>query len=58
MRVDNIKMDLLEIRLGDVDWIGLVQNRDKWRALANVIMNLRVLLVGSEVGFRSIELVI
>jgi hypothetical protein len=41
--VDNIKMDLLEIGWGGVDWIGLAQDRDKWRALANVVMNLRVL---------------
>jgi hypothetical protein len=31
--VDNIKMDLLEIGWGGVDWIGLAQNRDKWRAM-------------------------
>jgi hypothetical protein len=30
--MDNIKMDLLEIDWGDVDWIGLAQHRDKWRA--------------------------
>jgi hypothetical protein len=40
--VDNIKMDLLEIGLGIVDWIGLAQDRDKWRALVNVVMNLPV----------------
>jgi hypothetical protein len=40
--VDNIKMDLLEIGWDDVDWIGLAQDRDKWRALVNVVMNLRV----------------
>jgi hypothetical protein len=40
--VDNIKMDLLEIGWGGVDWIGLAQDRDKWRALVNVVMNLRV----------------
>jgi hypothetical protein len=40
--VANIKMDLLEIGWGDVDWIGLVQYRDKWRALVNAVMNLRV----------------
>jgi hypothetical protein len=40
--VDNIKMDLLEIGWGGVDWIGLAQDKDKWRALANVVMNLRV----------------
>jgi hypothetical protein len=40
--VDNIKMDLLEIGCGDVDWIALAQDRDKWRALVNAVMNLRV----------------
>jgi hypothetical protein len=40
--VDNIKMDLLEIGWGGVDWIGLVQDKDKWRALANAVTNLRV----------------
>jgi hypothetical protein len=35
-------MDLLEIGLGGVDWIGLAQNRYRWRALVNAIMNLRV----------------
>jgi hypothetical protein len=37
--VDNIKMDLLEIVWGCVDWIGLAQDRDKWRALVNAVMN-------------------
>jgi hypothetical protein len=41
--VDNIKMDLLDIGWGGVDWIGLAQDRDKWRALMNAVMNLRVL---------------
>jgi hypothetical protein len=40
--VDNIKMDLLEIGWGGVDWIGLAQDRDRWRALVNAVMNLRV----------------
>jgi hypothetical protein len=40
--VDNIKMDLLEIGWGGVDWIGLAQHRGKWRALVNAVMNLRV----------------
>jgi hypothetical protein len=40
--MDNIKMDLLEIGWGGVDWIGLTQNRDKWRALVNSALNLRV----------------
>jgi hypothetical protein len=39
---DNIKMDLLEIGLSVVDWIGLAQNRYRWRALVNTMMNLRV----------------
>jgi hypothetical protein len=40
--VDNIKMDLGEIRLGNVDWINLTQDRDKLRALVNTAMNFRV----------------
>jgi hypothetical protein len=40
--VDSIKMDLLEIGWGSVGWIGPAQDRDKWRALANSVMNLRV----------------
>jgi hypothetical protein len=39
---DNIKPDLWEIGFGDVDWINWVQDRDKWRALVNTVMNLRV----------------
>jgi hypothetical protein len=40
--VDNIKMDLGEIGWDGVDWIELAQDRDKWRALVNTVMNLRV----------------
>jgi hypothetical protein len=40
--VDNIKMDLLEIGWGSVDWIGLAQDKDKWRALVNAVMNRQV----------------
>jgi hypothetical protein len=40
--VDNIKMYLLEIGWGSVDWIGLVQDRDKSRAPVNKVMNLCV----------------
>jgi hypothetical protein len=39
---DNIKMDLGGIGFGDVDWIHLAQDRDRWRALVNMVMNLRV----------------
>jgi hypothetical protein len=40
--IDNIKMDLLEIGLNVVDWIGLAQDRYSLRALVNSVMNLRV----------------
>jgi hypothetical protein len=40
--IDNITMDLLEIGLGVVDWIGLAQDRYRWRALVNSVTNLRV----------------
>jgi hypothetical protein len=40
--VDNIKMYLLDIGLGVVDWIGLAQDRYSWRALVRAVMNLRV----------------
>jgi hypothetical protein len=39
---DNIKMDLRDIGFGDVDWIHWAQDRDRWRALVNTVMNLRV----------------
>jgi hypothetical protein len=38
-----IKMDLREIGWGDVEWIRLAQDRDRWRAVVNAVMNLRVL---------------
>jgi hypothetical protein len=40
--VDNIKIDILEIGWGGVDWIGLAQDRYRWRALVNGVLNLRV----------------
>jgi hypothetical protein len=38
---DNNKMDLQEVGCGGMDWIELAQERDKWRALVNVLMNIR-----------------
>ena len=39
---DNIKMDLQELGRVSMDWIDLAQDRDRWRALVNAVMNLRV----------------
>ena len=40
--VDNIRMDLQEVGCGYMDWIGLVQDRERWRTLVSAVMNLRV----------------
>ena len=40
--VDNIKMDLQEVGCGYLDWIGLAQDRDRWRTLVSAVMKLRV----------------
>ena len=40
--VDNIRMDLQEVGCEYMDWIGLAQDRDRWRTLVSAVMNLRV----------------
>ena len=39
---NNIKIDLKKVGYGGIDWINLAQDRDRWRAIVNAIMNLRV----------------
>jgi hypothetical protein len=39
---DNIKMDLLEVGCGGMDWIGLAKDRDRWWEMVNAVLNLRV----------------
>ena len=41
--VDNIRMDLQEVGCGCMDWIGLAQDRDRWRTVVSAVMNLPVL---------------
>jgi hypothetical protein len=41
-RSEDIRVDLREIGWGGVDWIDLAQDRDQWRALVNMVLNLRV----------------
>jgi hypothetical protein len=41
-RCVDIKMDLVEVGWGNAEWIGLAQDRDRWRALVNSVLNLRV----------------
>jgi hypothetical protein len=42
MWVDNIRMGLGEVGWGDVDWIGLAKDRNRWSAFVNSVLNLRV----------------
>jgi hypothetical protein len=39
--VDNIRMDVGDVGWGDVDWIGLAEDRNRWRAVVNSVLNLR-----------------
>jgi hypothetical protein len=39
---DNIRMDIQEVECGGMDWIGLAEDRGRWRAIVNAVMNLRV----------------
>jgi hypothetical protein len=66
---DNIRMDLIQIGWGGMDWIDVAQDRDQWRALVNTVMNLLVTkmlgnflvaaqLAASQEGLSSMELVI
>ena len=40
--VDNIRVDLQEVEYGYVDWIGVAQDRDRWRTFVSAAMNLRI----------------
>jgi hypothetical protein len=55
-RVDNIRMDLAEVELGDVDWIGLAQDRNRWGALVNSVLTIRFheMLVNYRVASRVV----
>jgi hypothetical protein len=52
--VDDVKMDLIKIEWGGADWIGLAQDRDRWRALVNAVMNLGLhKVLGNSSGFTT-----
>jgi hypothetical protein len=55
-REDGIRMDLMEIGWGSVEWIQLAQDRDRWRAVVNTVMNLRVLRLRNYFSFTSINI--
>jgi hypothetical protein len=48
--LDNIRMDLVEVGWGDVDWICLAQDRDRWRALVNSVLNFRVQYIAGKLS--------
>jgi hypothetical protein len=48
--VDYVRMDLGEVLWGDVDWIVLFQDRNRWRALVNSVLNLRVPLIAGKLS--------
>jgi hypothetical protein len=41
--VDNVRKDLEEVGWGDVDWIGLAQDKNRWRAVVNSVINFQVI---------------
>jgi hypothetical protein len=41
--MDNIEIDLAELGLGSMDWIGLVKDKDNWKAFVNAVINVRFL---------------
>jgi hypothetical protein len=53
MWVDKIRMDLGEVGWSDVDWIGLAHDRNRWRALVNSVLNLRVPRNAGKVSSQS-----
>jgi hypothetical protein len=52
--VDNIRMGLGEVGWGDVDWIGLAEDRNRWRALVNSVLNLHEMLGNYRVASRLV----
>jgi hypothetical protein len=48
--VDNIRMDLGKVGWGDMDWIDLAKDRNRWRALVNSVLNLRVPLIAGKLS--------
>jgi hypothetical protein len=53
MCVDNIKVGLVELGLGDMGWIVLAQDRDKWRAPVKAVMNLQIPYIARKFFSRS-----